>query len=401
MRVSDSVVELLRSASSTGAHQELNRWRGDSGAGPKTGTGTGTGITSSDRRPLAFRDAAAGSAGGGGGGLLSPPSFNGGGGPSSIGYSDRFSGDGSSSTYADGNGSLSGAPPRTAFLSRDEVSEDSRLLQQILRESEEEIAASAADRANGFNGGGSGGSGSGGGSKTKLVSAAGIGSGDDLYGGTDDNLHSLDVDRIIESMELEAGVDVDGDVAARGRRSGSGSGMPPWRASAAGAGVTATATATSSSRRRSFTTDGVGGGGGGDGGGDGGGVMSSGRRERGASASGASASSPRNDGYGLGVPGSRPDIAAVRKQNGKPLSASRARRNPSQGGGRSPVSGGLLSGATAGGGGGELGLTGALRKAEAAELRLLRGGNREMISPLQVCLVYVGVGVCLFMDGFC
>ncbi|CAN0482805.1 unnamed protein product, partial [Ectocarpus sp. 8 AP-2014] len=27
---------------------------------------------------------------------------------------------------------------------------------------------------------------------------------------------------------------------------------------------------------------------------------------------------------------------------------------------------------------------GALRKAEAAELRLLRGGNREMISPLQV-----------------
>eukprot|EP00752_Nemacystus_decipiens_P007971 g7124.t1 len=372
---------------STGAHQELDRWRGDSGAGRKAGTRTGSGTASSDRRPLAYRDTAAGSSGAAGGGLLSPPSFSGGGGPSSVGFSDRLSGDGSSSTYADGNGSLSGAPPRTAFLSRDEVSEDSRLLQQILKESEEEIAASAAERANGFGGGDSGGSG-GGGTKTKLVSAAaGAGSGDDLYGGADDNLHSLDVDRIIESMELEA--EVDGEVTASGGRGGSG--MPPWRASAAGAAgaaATATATATSSSRRRSFTADGVGGGGGDGGGGGGGGVKSSGRRERGASASGASASSPpRSDDYGLGVPSSGSGTAPARQPNGEPMPASRARRKPSLGGGgRSPVSGGLLTGATGGGGGGggELGLTGALRKAEAAELRLLRGGNREMISPLQV-----------------
>lgn len=37
-------------------------------------------------------------------------------------------------------------------------------------------------------------------------------------------------------------------------------------------------------------------------------------------------------------------------------------------------------------GGGDWGLAGALRKAEATELRLLRGGNRDMISPLQVCV---------------
>eukprot|EP00903_Cladosiphon_okamuranus_P007783 g7532.t1 len=371
---------------STGAQQELDRWRGDSSSTAERKAGTGTASSDRSSRPLPYRDAAAG------GGLLSSvPSFStggGGGGGSSVGYSDRdrLSGDGSSSTYADGNGSLSGAPPRTAFLSRDEVSEDSRLLQQILRESEEEIAASAAGRANGFIGG----NGNDGSSKTKLVSAVGGGgagsSADDLYGGgADDNLHSLDVDRIIESMELEAGVD-GGDVMAGEGRGGSGMGsdMPTWRVSAeagAGAGAGASATATSSSRRRSFTTDVTGGGDGGDDG-----VKGLGRRERGASASGAAAfSPPRNDGY---VHSSSVfDTKVAIKQNGEPLSISmsRARRKPSQGGGRSPI-GALLPGAAGGGGvgAGELGLTGALRKAETAELRLLRGGNREMISPLQV-----------------
>ncbi|CAM9755364.1 unnamed protein product, partial [Scytosiphon promiscuus] len=162
---------------STGAHHELDRWRGDAGVGRKPGG------SAADRSPPAYRDASAP-----GGGLPSPRSYGdsgggggGGGGNGSVGYSDPYSADGGSSTYGDSvTGSLSGAPPRTAFLSRDEVSEDSRLLQQILKESEEEIAASAAERANGFGGGGNGGA------MTKLVSASGgggAGGNDGLFGG--------------------------------------------------------------------------------------------------------------------------------------------------------------------------------------------------------------------------
>ncbi|CAM9647398.1 unnamed protein product, partial [Ectocarpus sp. 12 AP-2014] len=312
--------------------RELERWGGDGGGG--RGAGTSANLPSGASRGSATAAAAAG-------GLLSPRSFGGedtstkgGWEAGSVGYSNPYSGGGGSSTYGDGdNGSLSGAPPRTAFLSRDEVSEDSRLLQQILRESEEEIAASAADRANGFGGAGGGGSGGGGGAMTRLVSSVG-GAGTDLYGAADDNLQSLDVDKIIESMELEAGEHDD----VTGRAGRGGSGMTPWRASAAGAGVSTTATAWSG-RRRSSTADVIGGGGEGDGG-----AAASGRRSnhgRSSSATGTTlpGSGGANDANEFGS--TRGSATAAKGQNGGPVPRAREKASP---GGSRASRGSLLSG---------------------------------------------------------
>lgn len=168
--------------------------------------------------------------------------------------------------------------------------------------------------------------------------------------------------------------------------------MPSWPA-AAGA---------SASRRRSFTTDVSGGGGGG------GGIAGpdydavSRPRDRGASLGGSSTATAQGlsvdrgsgshstpDTQGVAVPQGGPgDALAVDPPAGGGsggLGSLRARRTSN--GGRS--GGALLPSAVTGdvkgvSGGGDWGLTGAMRKAEAGELRLLRGGNREIISPLQV-----------------
>ncbi|CAM9755293.1 unnamed protein product, partial [Scytosiphon promiscuus] len=215
--------------------------------------------------------------------------------------------------------------------------------------------------------------------------------------GADDNLHGLDVDKIIESMELEAG-EGDDDLAHGGVRAGgngtglSGSGMPSWRTSAAAAGgagtvstrTAAAAAAASSPRSRSFTTDGNGG--------AGAGAAEAGQRDRRGSVSGGAASplssAARKTLLGADGGGGGGVAATSRDNNGEPSSMGRKRLSQA---GIISAGGAFLPGVVGGGdftkgppAGGELGLTGALRKAEAEELRLLRGGNREMISPLQV-----------------
>lgn len=333
-------------------------------------------------------------------------------------HSDGFSGD------SDDILGISGMPPRTAFLTREEQSEDSRLLQQILKESEEEIAASIADRTKeGGVVGTNGKPGAGGSSiKTEFLpsGAAGGGTGSrgegstgDLYGvesllaefgdgrysagggaggDDDDALQSLDVDRIIESMELEAaGEDPDKVAAVATAASNSSVGVVPWR-----------------TRRRSFATgsSNVSGGGG---------VINDGRSSAdrreltglasaaaGANLSSVSATATDTDNAVAGRPrrGSTAEPlpvspksagAAARSSRGmegeEAGTASRARR---KGGPGERVSLGSVSMVAVGDGKGVNGRgdgglgAGPLGKAEAAELRLMRGGNREMISPLQV-----------------
>lgn len=350
------------------ADLELNRWRADGAIGDDRSPRHQHGCSGAEAS--GFPGEGEGLVGGTRGGGSNTEG-------ASAGFSDPISGD----SYDDG-GSLSGAPPRTAFLSRDEVSEDSRLLRQILKESEEEIAASAADRANGgFSGSGA---------MTKLVGGTDLYR-DDVYGGYGDigtdgsgaNLQSLDVDRIIESMELEAGEDdVTGGAA-------SGGGMLSWRS-----GAVATTTSTTL-RRRSFTVD------------DGGGVVedraASLPRDRGGSVGalatgGTVAEATTNADQGAGssgripamgtpriafTPGDSVDLPAT-ELAAEELGLSRANRK-SQGARLGVAVQQAAAGDTKGvSGGGDWGLTGALRRAEAAEVRLLRGGNREMISPLQV-----------------
>lgn len=317
-------------------------------------------------------------------------------------YSDGFNGDG----YDDMLGG--GMPPRTAFLNRDEQSEDSRLLQQILKESEDDIAASVADRTRGGSRGNASAGLAGEPSVSEIASAGGgaasdfygieellasVGNTGGLNGDADDALQSLDVDRIIESMELEADDEAD-EAAASSMRA------VPWRA-----------------RRRSFTADGTGGA-----------SDVRGRSERqdwnertptqqatpgpqrgrasSTSAHAGAAPSTSTAAGGLdnsastghsrraGAPGSTSlpyTVAAIIgvpwEADGEEPGARTRRRSP----GRRPSVGSVsMAGVGAGDGkgvngvGGDGGLTGPLGKAEAAELKLLRGGNREMVSPLQV-----------------
>lgn len=268
----------------------------------------------------------------------------------------------------------SGGPPRTAFLTREESTEDSRLLQQILKESEEEIAASAADRARILHVGRSNsaddvGVGAGGGSGFSLSGIDGLpGVGLDEDGNVD-ALESLDVDKIIESMELEAEMEEESSMGI------------PWRtrrrsgdaADAQGnAGSINDPQEWGDARRQ---------------------VGAVSRRNRLASPS-ARSGSVEHAGQAKGRishdPSGEPSLPL------KVFTASDAGADPSKGRRRKlspgrrvagilPASGGLASGDVKGaGGGGDGGLSGPLAKAEAAELRLLRGGNREMISPLQV-----------------
>lgn len=309
----------------------------------------------------------------------------------SVGPSEPYSGD----SYDDGS-SLSGAPPRTAFLSRDEVSEDSRLLQQILKESEEEIAASVADRANSGDFRNGGGSVRNGGAMTKVVSTGG-GGGDNEYGGAysgldgydydrDANVRSLDVDQIIESMELEAGED---DDIGGPRSSWLGPPFSSATAAASGGAALLTSPPSMAPRRRSLTTDG----------------NSTGRND----AIPSAAPSPRSRDRGGSVSASAKDtepmaadevamvggvnavagrtsrdsgdLSALEHENSSPDIGLPRDRRKRVGGVSSRGDAKSVYGA------GEWGLTKPLRKAEAAEQRLLRGGNRDIISPLQVRVV--------------
>lgn len=382
-----STFEINTALFSTVSDPELDRWQTDGGFA-KDDICTGS---EANRSFLGYRDTAAAETEigfqGGTGGVTGDSDDHSNREGGSVGFSDPFSGD----SYDD---LVEGAPPRTAFLNRDEISEDSRLLQQILKESEEEIAASAADRANGVF--------SGNGAMTKIVEGNGVygeaeGYGGDMLGVDGANLQSLDVDRIIESMELEAAGE-DGDA-------GGDASVPPWRAAAAGAKYTY--------RQRSFTTDG-----------DGANISAgvSRRRDRMGSVetpttvevtstAAASSTSKYENGVlhsggpsratartppprvGIATSGGSsgtglPQTTVPSTQSGGlggGLGLSRMRRR-SQGGrfGRDTLSIASGDGKGAASGGGDWGLTGALRKAEAAELRLLRGGNRDMISPLQV-----------------
>lgn len=371
-----------------GQDHELDRWRtGDAladGGSPRLRRGR---KGSEDRSPVPYRDAVGGGFDGeAGNGEWERDDLS----PGSFGEDDDDKEDlgavFSDDSYDD-EASLSGAPPRTAFLNRDQVSEDSRLLQQILKESEEEMAASTADRlvSAGFSG------------NRAMTKVVGPGARGDSYGGggyrgygdvgaghDDANLQSLDVDRIIESMEQEVGED---------RGHSAGGGMPSWP----------TVAGTGASRRRSFTTDVSGSSGGGRGDGDIDAVSR--QRDRGASLGGSSTTATvqgvsvdRGSGshsmvntQGIAAPqGGAGDALAGEPSAGGGggdggLGSLRARRVSNAG----RPGGALLPTAIAGdakgvSGGGDWGLTGAMRKAEAGELRLLRGGNRDIISPLQV-----------------
>ncbi|CAM9579365.1 unnamed protein product, partial [Sphacelaria rigidula] len=304
-----------------------------------------------------------------------------------------YSGD----SYDDIGGGM--LPPRTAFLRRDEESEDSRLLQQILKESEKEIAASIAERTKekGFlGGGGSGGAGDLYGVESLLaeleVSRGGGGrDGDD----DDDALQSLDVDRIIESMELEAADEGHrDDLTASASTSSTMVGVVPWE-----------------SRRRSFTTGSSGVSRGADTSGGRStaeGQESNGQRHLSVSQPRRAGNSDAGASFAARITSSSATTASSGAQKAAQSAvaaggltevefgaAARARKrghgvgrlsslgSPSMGGG---AAGGLGDGKGISSGRGADGgvIGGALAKAEAAELRLLRGGNREMISPLQV-----------------
>lgn len=339
---------------------------------------------------------------------LSPPSNvdEGGGGTLSVlGLSDPYSGDGYNSYEAESSPS---GFPRTAFLNQDDISEDARLLQQILRESEEEIAASAADRANGHSGFGDG-----------VGTADGY---DDLGSDfdADPSLQSLDVDRIIESMELDAAQDGEEwgagfGAGGNGIRIGSGSrsgatgvslgaeGVSPWKA------TMPTSRALSASRRRQPGTsnkamgsrvsdkDSVNDLGGVRDGGGGGGGNSEARvqpvsdgNSMGGAEPGSAASTTMSQGASLGSrdlpsnndvhPSSSEEPAARVWEGEKEGKGSATRVSGSWR--RSP--GSRLGEAGGTSGGAEWSLSIALKNAEAVELRLLRGGNRDVVSPLQV-----------------
>ena len=311
-----------------------------------------------------------------------------------MGLSDPFSGD---SYSFEADSSPSGFPPRTAFLSRDELSEDSRLLQQILKESEEEIAASAAERANGYSGGGGGTS-----SGSRIVADRGSAGGGEYPGAgfeDDPSLQSLDVDKIIESMELETFQDDDEAIGFSGiiaGVSGNGGGgvslrrgsTPSWR-------TTVTTSRTSSASRRRSSTGEV------DGATDTsrtGGIRGVGDSEASAPAASAAVARRASTDSGVGGGANFGLVAAKTSLGGRPADdEDRFATEPLRAGEGSVAgvsssrwrsqSGRLVGSGETGGssGGGDWSLTEALRKAESAELRLLRGGNRDVVSPLQVC----------------
>lgn len=332
---------------------------------------------------------------------LTPPSIvdeGGVGALSGLGLSDPYSGDGYNSYEADSSPS---GFPRTAFLNRDDISEDARLLQQILKESEEEIAASATDRVNGHSGFGAG---------------AGTGDGYDDFGAdfdADPTLQSLDVDRIIESMELEAAQDGEEWGAGFGaggngigRRSGATGvsletkGVSSWK--------TTMMTSRASRRRQSMTSEKATGsrvsdkdsvsdlGGVGDSVGVGGGnsearvQRSSDSNSVGGAEPGSAASMTTSQGASLGNRDTPSDNDADYSTSEEPTT--RVWEGEKEGkGSATGVSGSWRrsSGSRTGEAGGtsnctEWSLSTALRKAEAVEMKLLRGGNKDVVSPLQV-----------------
>ncbi|CAM9676329.1 unnamed protein product, partial [Discosporangium mesarthrocarpum] len=279
-------------------------------------------------------------------------------------------------------------PPRTSFLPED--SEAARMLQQILRESEEELSSETqGDNMRETSSLGRGLDGIGGGSGVD-------GMGRDRHGveldkgvaDREDPMHSIDVERIIESVELEDGAEGGGrpiafttssfssmssESALSGRGQGADSAArrttpPRWLAqkkalpspSRGGEGHSREAGRTGASS-----------------------VLTLGE-ERTRDPYAKNASHGCDGAGGRGVENSTDGGPEAREDGWEEGQIQGAYRSWKDGSGSSRA-GRKRAKWEEGWGDGAVGMgAGVLEKAEAAEMRLLRGGNRDIVSPLQV-----------------